>query len=318
MQTAIDVLIRHGYAVVFGWVLAEQIGLPLPAVPFLLASGALAGGGHLSLPLVLLAASVASLLGDLFWYWIGRVGGMRVLGWLCKISLEPNSCVIRTQRTFATRGARSLLFAKFVPGYNTVAPPLAGIIGMPLTTFVLFTGLGGVIWAGAFIGLGWVFSAQLELVAAHVARFGSWTLVAGGAALGSWITYKAVGRQLFLRKMKVARITPAQLKAQLDHGEDVMVVDLRDRAGFEAEPWIIPGALALSTEDLEDRHQEIPRGREIVLYCTCPSEATSARAALILRGRGIERVRPLAGGFRAWQKLGYPLTAFAPVPSGGK
>src|SRR5213083_2881098 len=125
MDGIIDVLVRHGYLVVFGWVLAEQIGLPLPAVPFLLAGGALAGNGRLSLALVLAAAALASLVSDSIWYWIGRVGGGRVLRWLCRIFLEPDSCVRRTQDAFGRYGARSLLFAKFVPGFNTAAPPLA-------------------------------------------------------------------------------------------------------------------------------------------------------------------------------------------------
>src|SRR5436853_957572 len=165
MDAIIDVLVRHGYLVVFGWVLAEQIGLPLPAVPFLLAAGALAGDGRLSLALVLAAAGLASLVSDSVWYWIGRVGGGRVLRWLCRISLEPDSCVRRTEDAFGRYGSRSLLIAKFVPGLNTAAPPLAGIARMRFPRFALLTGLGGAIWAGVFIGLGWLFSRQLELVA---------------------------------------------------------------------------------------------------------------------------------------------------------
>src|SRR5919198_5143442 len=109
MDGIVDVLVRHGYAVLFGWVFAEQIGLPIPAVPFLLAAGALAGTGRLSVVMILLAAGLASLLSDTIWYWIGRVRGARVLGLLCRISLEPDSCVRRTQQTFSVHGARSLL-----------------------------------------------------------------------------------------------------------------------------------------------------------------------------------------------------------------
>src|SRR5437867_1067963 len=176
MDAVVDVLVQYGYVVVFGWVFAEQIGLPLPAVPVLLAAGAVAGNGRLSVALVLVLAAVASLVSDTIWYWIGRVRGGRVLGWLCRISLEPDSCVRRTQRLFSARGARSLLIAKFVPGFSTAAPPLAGIVRMP--------------------------------------------------------------------------------------------VDLRDSIDFETEPSIIPGALHMTTEELEARHHEIPREREIVLYCT--------------------------------------------------
>ncbi|HZF05072.1 MAG TPA: VTT domain-containing protein [Patescibacteria group bacterium] len=268
MDGAIDVLVRYGYLVVFGWVFAEQIGLPIPAAPVLLAAGALAGTGRLSLALVLVLAGLASLGSDIIWYWIGRTGGGRVLRWLCRISLEPDSCVRRTEDAFSVHGARSLLVAKFVPGFSTAAPPLAGIVRMPLRRFVVFTGLGGLIWAGVFIGVGWVFSRQLEVAADYVARLGSSAVALLVAALGGYIAWKYVARQRFLRRIRIARITPEDLKAKLDAGNDVMIVDLRARIDFDADPSIIPGALHLMTEELEARHREIPRDRDIVLYCT--------------------------------------------------
>jgi len=268
MDGAIDVLVRYGYVVVFGWVFAEQIGLPIPAAPVLLAAGALAGTGRLSLALVLVLAALASLGSDTIWYWIGRTRGGRVLGWLCRIALEPDSCVRRTQSVFSVHGARSLLVAKFVPGFSTAAPPLAGIIRMPPLRFVVFTGLGGLIWAGVFAGVGWLFSRQLETAAAYVARLGSGAVALAVAGLGGYIAWKFVARQRFLRAIRIARITPEELKTRLDAGDDVMIVDLRARIDFDAEPSIIPGALHLMTEELEARHQEIPRDRDIVLYCT--------------------------------------------------
>jgi membrane protein DedA with SNARE-associated domain len=263
-----DVLVRYGYLVVFGWVFAEQIGLPLPAVPVLLAAGALAGTGRLSLVLVLVLAAIASLVSDVIWYWIGRVGGGRVLGFLCRISLEPDSCVRRTEESFSRRGARSLLIAKFVPGYSTAAPPLAGIVRMDFLRFVIFTGVGGFIWAGVFIGLGWLFSHQLELVASYAMRLGSGLVALLAVALTSYVAWKYIARQRFLRRIRIARITPDELKAKLDAGEDVLLVDVRHRVDFEGEPVIIPGALHMTIEDLEARHHEIPRDRDIVLYCT--------------------------------------------------
>jgi membrane protein DedA with SNARE-associated domain len=268
MDGITETLVRHGYLVVFGWVLAEQIGVPLPAVPFLLAAGALAGSGRLNLALILVVAALASLISDTMWYWIGRLGGGRVLRWLCVISLEPDSCVRRTQDVFSRHGARSLLIAKFVPGYNTAAPPLAGIVRMPLPTFLVFTGLGGLIWAGAFVGAGWLFSSQLEMVGRYAASLGGWALAIAGAGFGGYVVWKFVSRQRFLRRIRIARITPEELKVKLDAGEDMLLVDLRHRVDFEAEPIIIPGALHLTTEDLDARHHEIPREREIVLYCT--------------------------------------------------
>jgi membrane protein DedA with SNARE-associated domain len=268
MNDLIDVLVRHGYMMVFGWVLAEQLGLPVPAVPVLLAAGAMAGSGRLSLILALSLAVAASLVSDVAWYWIGRIGGGRVLSFLCRISLEPDSCVRRTEESFDRRGANSLLIAKFVPGYSTAAPPLAGIVRMGFLRFVVFTGAGGLIWAGAFIGLGWVFSYQLELVASYAMRLGSGLVVLLAAALGVYVAWKYIARQRFLRRIRIARITPEELKAKLDGGEDAMVVDVRHRVDFESDPQTIPGALHMTIEELEARHHEIPRDRDIVLYCT--------------------------------------------------
>jgi membrane protein DedA with SNARE-associated domain/rhodanese-related sulfurtransferase len=317
MSGVLELLIQYGYLVVIGAVFAEQIGLPFPSEPFLLAAGGLVGSGHLEPGLLVLGAGLASLIGDTLWYWIGRTGGPRVLGWLCRLSLEPNSCVRKTEGMFGSFGAGSLLFAKFVPGLSTVAPPLAGIAGMPLRDFLIFSGLGGMAWAGAYILVGWIFSAQLQLVASYMEALGTWTLVLLAAAAGGYVAWKYIARRRFLRKIRIARIAPQELKTMLDDGTDVMVVDVRSQLDFEAEPAIIPGALHLTLEELEARHREIPRERDIVLYCTCPSEASSARVALLLKKRGIERVRPLTGGYHAWRKLGYPMVALTPAISGG-
>jgi membrane protein DedA with SNARE-associated domain len=268
MDDAIDILVRHGYAVVFGWVFAEQLGVPLPAVPLLLAAGALAGTDRLSFALLVILAGLGSLMSDTIWYWIGRVGGSRVLGWLCRISLEPDSCVRRTQDTFTVHGARSLLIAKFIPGFNTAAPPLAGVIRMPVLRFTVFTGAGGLIWAGTFMSVGWLFSDQLEVAADYLARLGGRFILLLVAGFGGYIAWKYLARQRFLRKIRIATITPEELKAKLDAGESMMLVDVRSRLEFESDPLIIPGALHLMTEELETRHHEIPREREIVLYCT--------------------------------------------------
>lgn len=268
MHNLIDVLVRHGYTIVFGWVLAEQIGLPLPAEPFLLAAGGVAGSGRLQLTWILLAAAVASLIADTIWYGIGRVAGSRVLGWLCRITLETDSCVRRTERFFASQGPRSLVIAKFVPGLNTAAPPLAGVLGMPLGPFLAYSALGGLVWASVWVGVGFLFSAQLELVAAYAARLGDGLMVVAALAVASYIAWKYVARRRFLRRIRIARISPEDLKARLDGGEDALVVDVRDRLDFDRDPFIIPGALHLVTDELEARHHEIPRDRDIILYCT--------------------------------------------------
>jgi membrane protein DedA with SNARE-associated domain len=224
MDNVLDTLVRYGYLVVFGSVLAEQIGIPIPAIPFLLAAGALAGSGRLSLALLLALSGVASLMADVTWYWIGRLGGARVLGWLCRISLEPDSCVRRTQTSFSKHGARTLVFAKFVPGLSTIAPPLAGIVGCPLGRFVFFSAIGGVVWAGAFIVLGWVFSLPARdrrRLCRAVRELDGRRARRRARRLHRW---KFVSRQRFLRKIRIARITPEQLKAMIDSGEALLIV----------------------------------------------------------------------------------------------
>ncbi|HEU5323892.1 MAG TPA: VTT domain-containing protein, partial [Methylomirabilota bacterium] len=234
----------------------------------LLAAGALAGAGRLSLTLVLLVSLVASLLADTLWYEIGRRRGVRVLQFLCRVSLEPDSCVRRTETIFGRYGVRSLLVAKFVPGLNTAAPPLAGVFGMRLPRFLAFAGLGALIYAGTFAGLGYLFSAKLERLAAGAVRLGEWLMLLVGGGLAAYVLAKFWQRRRFLHDLRVSRITPEELKERLDRGEEIVIVDLRHALDVEAEPHHLPGALHLSPDDLEARHAEIPRGRDIVLYCT--------------------------------------------------
>ena len=268
MSETLGFLLRHGYSVLFAWVLVEQLGLPVPSVPLLLAAGALAGRGRLNLRLVAALPIVAALMSDALWYELGRRRGVKVLQFLCRISLEPDSCVRRTENVFARHGARSLVVAKFVPGLNTAAPPLAGVFRMRLTRFLFFDALGVMVWVGAFVGLGYVFSDQLERVADHALTLGTWLLVLLFAALAGYIGWKYLHRRRFLRELRVARITPEELKRKLDAGEDVVVVDLRHSYDFEAEPGTIPGAYRMEASELDQMSEQIPRDRDVVLYCT--------------------------------------------------
>jgi membrane protein DedA with SNARE-associated domain len=268
MNEALAFVMRHGYSVLFVWVFAEQIGLPIPAIPILLAAGALAGAGQLNLGMALLIGVLASLSSDTIWYEIGRRRGAKVLNFLCRISLEPDSCVRRTEGIFAKHGARALLVAKFIPGLNTVAPPLAGIFQMRLWRFLVYDAGGALIWAGGFIGLGCLFSNQIELLAQHAAQLGGSLVAILFGALGLYIAWKYWQRQRFLRSLRIGRITPDELKRMIDAGENPVIVDLRHAVDFEAEPEIIPGAAHLATEDLEQAHDAIPRDRDIILYCT--------------------------------------------------
>jgi membrane protein DedA with SNARE-associated domain len=261
-------VLRHPYAVLFAVVLAEQVGLPVPAMPFLLGAGALAGMGRVELVPALALVVFASLVGDLAWYEAGRRRGGGILNLLCRISLEPDSCVRRAEDTFSRHGARTVLVAKFLPGLSTVTPPMAGIIRMPRGRFALFDGAGAVLWGGAGLAAGYAFSGEIDRIAHALGRLGGSMSAVAAALLLGWLAWKYVDRRRFLRELTIARITPEELRAKLAAGEQVVVVDLRHPREFEADPAGVPGALRLSTTDLETRHGEIPRDRDVVLYCT--------------------------------------------------
>lgn len=268
MDDATAYLIQHGYVVLFAWVAAEQFALPVPSEPVLLAAGALAGAGLLKLPFAIAVGVGAALLSDVIWYEIGRAHGNQVTRLLCRISLEPDSCVRRSQDMFARYGGRSLLVAKFVPGLNTVMQPLAGILRMRRSRFLLLDALGALLWIGAYVGLGYLLSDQVERVAVYARYLGSWLFGLAFGALALYVAGKYIRRQRFIRRLRIARITPVELKRKLETGEALIIVDLRHSLDFEADSVVIPGAVHLSPEELEQRAQEIPRDREVILYCT--------------------------------------------------
>jgi membrane protein DedA with SNARE-associated domain len=265
MQQSMEFLLRHGYPLLFAMVLAEQLGAPIPSAPILLAMGALIGTGKYSWTEALSLSIVACLIADGAWYGLGRKRGSPVLKWLCRISLEPDSCVSSTRYWFRRLGGWALVIAKFVPGLSTVAPPMAGLSRMPWWKFLGADGLGGFIWAGAFLLLGHVFRAQLEDVALYAGRLGGWLVVVLGAALLVWIAWKYYQRRKFIRSLRVARIEPEDLKQRLN---DVFILDLRTAEEYASDGAKIPGALWFDRKELELRHEEIPRDRDVILYCT--------------------------------------------------
>ena len=268
MHSTLEFLIKHGYVVLLGWVFAEQLGMPVPSLPVMLAAGALAGTGHLSFWTSLMLVAVGALSADSIWYLLGKKKGIRVLQFLCKISLEPDSCVRRTEGIFSKQGARSLLLAKFIPGLGTVAPPLAGIFHMRARKFLLYDGLGALVWGLSILGTGYIFSAQIEHVAEHAARLGGWLAVLIIGALAGYLAWKFIARQKFLRELRIARITPEELKQEIDSGQELVIVDLRHSMDFEADPETIPGAFRMDAKELEEKNDRLPRDREVILYCT--------------------------------------------------
>jgi len=304
---SLQFLDRYGVVILPALAVAEQIGLPLPAVPALLAVGALAAHGRSSIPLVLGAISAAALAIDFVWYELGRRRGARVLVRLCQLSLEADSWLRRAESTFARYGARSMLAAKFIPGLTTVMPPLAGVFAIPRGRFALYDFAGVLLWAGTWLALGYFFSDAIVLVAAKASALGRMLGLVMVTALAGYILVKYGRRRLFLKKLRTAPVSPEALKRRLDTGDDVTIVDLRTALDVAATPYAIPGSRWLAADAIDGHEVELLRSRDVVLYCASPNDATSARVALQLKHKGITRVRPLEGGLAAWMALNLPV-----------
>jgi membrane protein DedA with SNARE-associated domain/rhodanese-related sulfurtransferase len=309
MNPHVQDILRHGYLWLFLAALLERIGLPLLVTPLVIAAGAVAGLGDLSLLGIILVTVLASEIGDLIWYELGRNRGSSVLRLLCKISLEPDSCVRRSEDAFARHMTTSLISSKFVPGVGRLAGPVAGMSGMARDQFLLLNGLGSLLWALVFALVGYIPARKLPIDVLLEAAAG-WFLVLLVVALAANVIWKYVQRQRFIRSLRVSRMTVDELKAAIDRGERPFVVDLRHKLEFLVNPRTVSTAVRISPDELSLRHAEIPRDREVVLYCTCPSEATSAKVAMELKKIGITRVRPLMGGLQAWENQGYPMDDF--------
>ena len=268
MNETLEFLVRHGAAVLFAAVFVEQMGVPLPAAPWLLAAGALSVTGKINGFTALTAATFGSLLADLIWFYLGRYGGHRMLNLLCRISLEPDSCVRRTQDVFTRYGMRGVVAAKFIPGLSTLAPPLAGSSGVRASRFFFFDGLGSLLYAGCFILLGVLFSRQLEQIIDALASLGSGALGVVVGLLALYIGYKYFQRRKLLNELRMARITVDELHRMLETGENPIILDVRSHAALEQDPSLIRGALHMTMDEVELRHQEIPRDRDIILYCS--------------------------------------------------
>jgi membrane protein DedA with SNARE-associated domain/rhodanese-related sulfurtransferase len=297
----------HGAPVIFVIVFLDQLGLPIPTVPILLMFGALAGTGRVEPLTGLLVAVAGSLCADLVWFQLGRWKGTRVLSLLCRISLEPDTCVSKTQALFARHGVKSLLVAKFVPGYDTVAPPLAGLLGVGVKSFILWSAGGALLWLTAYGGLGYLLSDRIAELAARAEGMGNTLGLVVVALFGGYLAWKVVQRQRVLREIRMARVTPEQLHEMIVDGRDPVLVDARSSAALDILPFVIPGARLITLEEIDARHAEIPRDRDVIVYCSCPNELSSARMALKLQRLGIQRVRPLLGGIEVWHARRFPV-----------
>lgn len=303
----IVLLTQYGVLLVFVNVLVEQAGLPVPAVPTLVVAGALAGGGLLSLPGVLAAAWLACLLADGAWFFAGRRYGAGVMRTLCRVSLSPDTCVKQSELRFQRWRGRVLLVAKFVPGLSTVAPPLVGALGLRPAVFLLMDGLGSLIWVAAAVGLGYALAPQIDHVLETLSQAGTIALQVVAVLLALYVLFKWWQRQRLIRVLRMARISVDELQAAMAHEPAPVVVDVRSQASRLVDARVIPGALLADLGGVDQAVKDIPLETELVMYCTCPNEASAALAAKILMQQGYRRVRPLHGGLDAWAAAGYPV-----------
>ncbi len=301
-------LSQYGLAVVALNVLLNQIGLPVPVIPTLILAGTFAANGQLSLTEVFLAAVAACLLADSGWYWVGQKFGIRVLKTLCRISLEPDSCVSQTQSQFDRWGVNSLVIAKFVPGLSTIAPPMAGAMRIGWSRFIALSTLAAMLWVGAGLLAGMLFKTQIERLLIRLDRFGSMAVTGALVLLAIYLGFKWWERRRFYKMLRMARISVAELNALIESGAQPLIIDVRSETARALEPRWIPGALHIPLSEVERHVPELPKDRDIILYCTCPSEASAARVARTLMNHGLKRVRPLYGGLDAWLAAGHSVT----------
>ncbi|MGA0608721.1 DedA family protein/thiosulfate sulfurtransferase GlpE [Caldimonas sp. KR1-144] len=307
MQDLIDLVVRHGIAIVFGATLAARVGLPVPASPLLVVAGGLAVAGALSLPAALAASIVANVLGDGVWYLAGRRFGHRVMGLLCRLSMSPDSCVRQSESLIVRWGGSSLVAAKFVPGVSVVAAPMAGAVRMPLVRFIGYDIVAGAIWSAAFLGLGAAFSDQIQELLVVMSNAGTAAGTVLVLLLAAFVGWRWWRRRRFLRQVAMSRISADELHALMERGEAPVILDVRAAGMSDLDPRRIPGALRVDFREVRRHAATLPRDRDIVLYCNCPNEASAASAAAVLAAAGLTRVRPLAGGLDGWASAGRPI-----------
>ena len=320
MPIALAFFVHYAYAILFLWVLVEQLGMPIPSIPVLLTAGTLTATHRLSAPLSLFSVLAACLLADSIWYALGRRYGNAVLKLLCRLSFESSVCVSKTEGYFHRRGAVTLLFAKFVPGLSTVAAPIAGQTGMRYLRFVSFDLTGSLIWALAYLLAGRFFGDVAKRSDRFFSMLGHFAVVIFVVMVLGLMFHKVWKQRQFLLSVRELRLEPAELLEMIEDADrdgniPPFIVDLRHPLDYLPDPRVLPHTVRVSPAELTAHQSLLPRDRDVILYCTCPSEETSAKVALQLHKFGVSRVRPLRGGFEGWRDAGYPLLEYVEPPA---
>jgi len=306
---------QFGALLVIGNVLLDQLGVPIPAAPALIVAGAIAVEHPAWGVELLVGAVLACLVADSLWYLSGRAYGSRVMRLLCRISITPDSCVNDTYSRFERWGDKAILAAKFVPGLAVITPPLAGATQMAWGRFTALTSVAATLWVGAYLLAGMLFKPQIDWLLPRIGSLGGPAAMFLGALFGSYLGVRFWQRQRFYRSMRMARISVSELYERLQSPAVPVVIDVRAQSARDLDPRRIPGAMSVPLAEVDRHLGALPRDREIILYCTCPNEASAARTAKVLMKHGFMRVRPLHGGLDAWVEAGYRVDRFT-APEG--
>jgi membrane protein DedA with SNARE-associated domain/rhodanese-related sulfurtransferase len=297
---------RYGLWVVFANVLLAEGGLPLPAFPILVVAGALATRGGDAMAGLIAAGVGGCLIADLAWYLCGQRCGGRVLGWLCKMSLSPDRCVRQTETVFLKIGKSSLLFAKFLPALSTMSVAMAGVSRMPPSLFLLLDAVGALLFVSVALLLGWAFQDSIADLLKTIADAGKVGVLAVLLLLSLYLLVRSWRRRLFIRRLRMDRITVAALRRAIEEGRNPLILDARPKE-IRLRDGMIPGAMPASPENFDSIMTASRPGRKVVVYCACPNEASAAIVAKRLKQAGLETIHPLLGGIDAWVAAGLPL-----------
>ncbi|HEV7608086.1 MAG TPA: rhodanese-like domain-containing protein [Steroidobacteraceae bacterium] len=298
MEALLRFIEIYGLWVVFVCVLLDQGGLPTPAYPPIVVTTALAFERGGSIAKILFVAILAAVVADVLWYLCGRRFGAAMIRLMCKISLSPDSCVGATRKVYGRWGAKSLIFAKYVPGLAAVATTLAGESRINVVRFIIYDGIGATLWAAGAVALGAIFHDAVGDVLLALEQLGSYALLLFALSLVLFIAIKWRNRRRFLMQLQMARLTPDELEALMRQQIALTILDVRAAERRARIGWI-PGSI--SAMDIETL--QLDALSEIVVYCDCPNDVSAAVAARRLKEKGYAKARPLAGGFDAW-KLG--------------
>jgi membrane protein DedA with SNARE-associated domain len=268
MEEMTGLLVQHGLLLVFANVLLAQSGVPLPAVPILIVAGAFVSQGQMALAPLILVSVTGSLIGDTLWYLAGRRYGYRVLRTLCRVTIEPDSCVKQTENIFERWGAPSLMVAKYVPGFSTVAPPLAGTMQLGLAPFLAYSAVAALLWAGLPIALGAIFHAEVESALAWLGNMGTGAAAVVAAVVLLYVGVKALQRFMLIRMLRMARINVGELRGLMGQEVKVVVLDVRSATARKLDPRRIPGAIWVDIAAPAAALVEVPPDRDVIVYCS--------------------------------------------------